>query len=125
MHGADGIGDLLAILPFGFGLLFPADLRAVLVIRAIRFLKIARYSPAMRSLLDVIYRERRALFGCVVILIGTTFMAASLMHLAEGRGQPAKFGTIPAAMGWATVTLGTIGYCDFVPVTAPGKLMAG
>src|SRR5258707_15818142 len=124
MHGADGIGDLLAILPFGFGLLFPADLRAVLVIRAIRFLKIARYSPAMRSLLEVIYRERRALVGCVVILIGATFIAASLMHLAEGRAQPDKFGTIPDAMWGAIVTLGTIGYGDVVPITAVGKLIA-
>jgi voltage-gated potassium channel len=122
---AAGIVDLLAILPFWFALLFPADLRAILVVRAVRFLKIARYSPAMRSLLDVIYRERRALFGCVVILIGATFIAASLMHLAEGRAQPDKLGTIPDAMWWAIVTLGTIGYGDVVPITLVGKLIAG
>jgi voltage-gated potassium channel len=98
VRSAAGIVDLLAVLPFWFALAFPADLRAILVVRAIRFLKIARYSPAMRSLLDVIYRERRALFGCVVILLGATFIAASLMHLAEGRAQPDKFGTIPDAM---------------------------
>jgi voltage-gated potassium channel len=120
-----GIVDLLAVLPFWLALAFPADLRAILVVRAIRFLKIARYSPAMRSLLDVIYRERRALFGCVVILLGATFIAASLMHLAEGRAQPDKFGTIPDAMWWAIVTLGTIGYGDVVPITAVGKLIAG
>jgi voltage-gated potassium channel len=120
-----GIVDLLAVVPFWFALAFPADLRAILVVRAIRFLKIARYSPAMRSLLDVIYRERRALFGCVVILLGATFIAASLMHLAEGRAQPDKFGTIPDAMWWAIVTLGTIGYGDVVPITAVGKLIAG
>ena len=105
--------------------MFPADLRAILVVRAVRFLKIARYSPAMRSLLAVIYRERRPLVGCVVILLGTTFIAASLMHLAEGRAQPDKLGTIPDAMWWAIVTLGTIGYGDVVPVTVVGKLIAG
>jgi voltage-gated potassium channel len=36
----------------------------------VRFLKITRYSPAMRSLLEVLYGERRALFGCLVILFG-------------------------------------------------------
>jgi len=122
---AAGIVDLLAVLPFWLALLFPVDLRAILVLRAVRFLKIARYSPAMRSLLEVIYRERRALVGCVVILIGATFIAASLMHLAEGRAQPDKFGTIPDAMWWAIVTLGTIGYGDVVPITAVGKLIAG
>ena len=120
-----GIVDLLAILPFWFAFVLPADLRAVLVVRVIRFLKIARYSPAMRSLLDVIYRERRALFGCVVILVGSTMIAASLMHLAEARVQPDKFGTIPDAMWWAIVTLGTIGYGDVVPITALGKFIAG
>ena len=125
MRSAAGIVDLLAVLPFWLALLFPADLRAILVFRAVRFLKIARYSPAMRSLLDVIYRERRALFGCIVILIGATFIAASLMHLAEGRAQPDKFGTVPDAMWWAIVTLGTIGYGDVVPITAVGKLIAG
>jgi voltage-gated potassium channel len=125
IKSAAGIVDLLAILPFWLALMFPADLRAILVVRAIRFLKIARYSPAMRSLLAVIYRERRALIGCVVILLGATFIAASLMHLAEARAQPDKFGTIPDAMWWAIVTLGTIGYGDVVPVTVIGKLIAG
>jgi voltage-gated potassium channel len=125
MKSAAGIVDLAAILPFWLALMFPADLRAILVVRAVRFLKIARYSPAMRSLLAVIYRERRPLVGCVVILLGTTFIAASLMHLAEGRAQPDKLGTIPDAMWWAIVTLGTIGYGDVVPVTVVGKLIAG
>lgn len=51
-------------------------------------------------------------------------MTASVMHLAEGRVQPDKFGTIPDAMWWAIVTLGTIGYGDVVPITPIGKLIA-
>ena len=125
LRSAAGIVDLLAILPFWFAFLLPPDLRAFVVIRVIRFLKIARYSSAMRSLLEVIYRERRALFGCVVILIGATVVAAALMHIAEGRVQPDKFGTISDAMWWAIVTLGTIGYGDVVPVSTAGKLIAG
>lgn len=119
-----GLVDLLAVLPFWFGFLLPPDFRTLLVLRMIRFLKIARYSAAMRSLLDVLYSERRALFGCVVILLGVTLMAAAVMHLAEGRAQPDKLGTIPDAMWWAVVTLGTIGYGDVVPVTPLGKIVA-
>jgi voltage-gated potassium channel len=121
---AAGVVDLLAVLPFWLTFALPAELRVVLVLRMIRFLKIARYSPAMRSLLDVLYGERRALFGCLVVALGVTLMAAALMHLAEGRVQPDKLGTIPDAMWWAIVTLGTIGYGDVVPVTPMGKLIA-
>jgi len=119
-----GIIDLLAVLPFWFALVLPADLRVFLVFRMVRFLKLARYSPAMRSLLDALYNERRALFGCFVILLGATLVAASIMHVIEGHAQPDKFGTIPDAMWWAIVTLGTIGYGDLVPVTAFGRVVA-
>jgi voltage-gated potassium channel len=119
-----GIVDLIAVLPFWFALVLPADFRVVLVFRIVRFFKIARYSPAMRSLLEVLYRERRALFGCLIIALGTALVAAALMHLAEGRVQPDKLGTIPDALWWAIVTVGTIGYGDVVPVTVVGKLIA-
>jgi voltage-gated potassium channel len=119
-----GLVDLVAVLPFWFALMLPADFRVVLVFRIVRFFKITRYSPAMRSLLDVLYRERRALFGCLVITLGIALVAAALMHLAEGRVQPDKLGTIPDALWWAIVTLGTIGYGDVVPLTALGKVIA-
>jgi voltage-gated potassium channel len=119
-----GIIDLIAVLPFWFTFMLPNDLRLLQAFRIVRFFKIARYSPVMRSLLDVLYRERRALFGCLIIAMGTALVSGALMHLAEGRVQPDKLGTIPDALWWAVVTLGTIGYGDVVPVTALGKLIA-
>lgn len=119
-----GLIDLIAVLPFWLALVLPDDLRIFLVFRIVRFFKIARYSPAMRSLLDVLYRERRALFGCLVITMGSALVAAALMHLVEGKVQPDKLGTIPDALWWSIVTIGTIGYGDVVPITALGKLVA-
>ncbi len=119
-----GIVDLLAVLPFWVALLVPIDLRILLVFRIVRFLKLARYSPAMRSLLDVLARERRALTGCFVILIGVALVAASVMYHVEREAQPEKLGTIPDAMWWAIVTLGTVGYGDVVPITPLGRLVA-
>jgi voltage-gated potassium channel len=120
-----GLIDLVAVLPFWLSLFVAADFKALLVLRLIRFFKLTRYSPAMRSLLEALYTERRALIGCFVILCGATLIAAALMHVAEGAVQPNKFGTIPDAMWWAIVTLGTIGYGDAVPITAAGRLVAG
>jgi voltage-gated potassium channel len=119
-----GLIDLVSVLPFWLAFFTPAEFRVILVFRIVRFLKLARYSPALRSLLDAIAAERRALFGCLVIMIGTSFIAAALVHVAERSAQPEKFGTIPDSMWWAIVTLGQIGYGDSVPITPLGKLIA-
>ena len=124
MLSTDGLIDLVSVLPFWLAFVVPFEFRVILLLRVVRFLKLARYSPAMRSLLEALYAERRALFGCVVILIGATLITATFMHLAERDVQPDKFGTIPDAMWWAIVTLGTIGYGDVVPVTPLGKVVA-
>jgi voltage-gated potassium channel len=120
-----GIVDLLAVAPFWIALFSDTDLRFLLVFRMVRFLKLARYSPGMRSLLDAIYTERRALFGCLVIIMGATLVGASIMQVVEGEAQPEKFGTIPDAMWWAIITLATVGYGDVSPVTPIGKLLTG
>jgi voltage-gated potassium channel len=118
-----GIVDLVAVLPFWVALIWPFDLRALLIFRIVRFLKLARYSTGMRTLIDVLIRERRALFGAFVIMLGAALVVATAVYYAERDAQPDKFGTIPDAMWWAIVTLATVGYGDVVPVTPFGKLL--
>ena len=93
--------------------------------RLLRLLKIARYSPALSTLGAVVRAERRALFGTFLLLICAVLIAATLMHLVEGRVQPTVFGTIPDAMWWAVTTLTTVGYGDVIPVTPLGRMIAG
>ncbi len=124
MTSTTGMIDVVSVLPFWLAFVVPAEFRVILLFRMVRFLKLARYSPALRSLLDALYAERRALFGCVVILLGATLITAAFIHLAERDAQPDKFGTIPDAMWWSIVTLGTVGYGDVVPVTPLGKMIA-
>jgi voltage-gated potassium channel len=78
----------------------------------------------MRSLLAALHAERRTLLGCVVILTGAVLLFASLLYAIEHKVQPDKFGTLPQAMWWAIVTLGTVGYGDVVPVTPLGKFVS-
>lgn len=119
-----GIIDLLAFLPASVAL-FAGSRRTLAVLGVLPFFKLVRYSPAMRSLFAAIYAERRTLIGCLVILTGAVLLFASLLYAIERDVQPEKFGTIPQAMWWAIVTLGTVGYGDVVPVTMLGKFVAG
>ena len=114
--------DLLAIAPFYLGFLVALDLRMLRVLRLVRLLKLARYSPALTTIGRVLYEERRALLGVLVIMGGLTVFAASLAYYAEHERQPDTFGSIPQAMWWALATLTTVGYGDAVPVTVAGKL---
>jgi len=117
--------DLLAILPLYIALFTSADLQILLIVRLLRFFKLARYSPGMRSLAEAIHTERRALLACLVILGGVMIVAAAAMHMAENAAQPDKFGSIPEAMYWAIITLTTVGYGDVHPITPAGRVVAG
>ena len=118
------IVDLLAIVPFALAVVAPDDFKVLLIFRLIRFFKLARYSPGMRSLQEAITVERRALLACLVILCGLMIVAAAAMHMVEATAQPDKFGSIPEAMWWAIITLTTVGYGDAVPITPLGKVVA-
>ncbi len=123
VFSALGIIDLLAFLPATI-VMVSGRHATLAALGVLPFFKLIRYSPAMRSLLAAVHAERRALIGCVVILIGVVLTFASLLYAIERDVQPDKLGTIPQAMWWAIVTLGTVGYGDVVPVTALGKFVS-
>jgi voltage-gated potassium channel len=118
--------DFLAIAPAILTFFMPfIDLRALRLFRLLRLLKVARYSPALLTLAQVVREERRALFGTLLLLLCAMVFAAAAMHAAEGAVQPKVFGTIPSAMWWAISTLTTVGYGDAVPITLMGRIVAG
>lgn len=118
-----GIIDAMAFLPASVALAI-GNRSMLILCGVLPFFKLVRYSPAMRSLLAAIHAERRTLFGCLVILTGAVLLFATLLWAIEGNVQPDKFGTVPQAMWWSIVTLGTVGYGDVVPITPLGKMVA-
>src|SRR6185312_3262195 len=120
--------DLLSFAPAYVALFIPfVDLRFLRLVRLLRLLKIARYSPALTTLGQVLREERRALYGTLLLLLCAMVFAAATMHVIEG-GDPnanAAFKTMPGSMYWAITTLTTVGYGDVAPVTGLGRLVAG
>lgn len=113
--------DLLAILPFYLAFLIPIDLRVLRALRIFRFLKLARYSPAMHTLMRVLINERKALFGALMLMILMLLFSATGIYFLENQAQPDKFSSIPESMWWAMATLTTVGYGDVSPITTIGK----
>lgn len=118
--------DFIAIAPAYVAIFIPfADLRILRLFRLFRLLKIARYSPAVATLIHVLSLERRALFGTLLLLLCIMCLCAEGMYIIEGSVQPQMFGNLPSCMYWAIITLTTVGYGDTFPVTAAGRVLAG
>jgi len=117
--------DLAAILPFYLSLFVAIDLRFLRVFRIFRVFKLTRYSSAMNTLLKVLKEEASSFFAAFSILAIVLILTASGIYLLEHDVQPEAFGSIPAAMWWATSTLTTVGYGDVTPITPLGKVFGG
>ena len=116
------IVDLLAVMPVLFGFFVNRDLMVLRGFRLVRVFKLTRYSRSMNLLISVLKQESANIFSAFFVLSILIIIAASGMHYVEAEVQPEKFGTIPHAIWWATVTLTTVGYGDVVPITAIGKV---
>jgi voltage-gated potassium channel len=77
----------------------------------------------MGTLSRVISNERATLASVFIIFLMVLISAATATHFLERDDQPESFGSIPAALWWAVVTLTTTGYGDVVPHTVGGKMV--
>jgi len=122
---AAGVIDLLAILPFYVNLVLPIDPDWLRVLRLLRLLKVARYTPALALFAAVIRNERRTLLATLVVVAVLLVLESAVMFVLEREAQPKVFASIPHAMWWAIVTIATVGYGDMYPITPLGRVFAG
>ncbi|KRA25352.1 hypothetical protein ASD65_13655 [Microbacterium sp. Root61] len=101
------------------------DLLVVLLpaLKPLRLLKALTLVSVLHRTVGTALRSRIAIYGAgaAVILIWMT----SLAELDAERGAPgANIETFPDAIWWSFVTLTTVGYGDFYPVTGWGRTVA-
>jgi voltage-gated potassium channel len=117
-----GLFDLLGVLP---GAITLADRHEASLFGFVWVFKLVRYSPGLTILERVIARARQTLLSVLLGFSIVLLAAGSLAYLLERHEQPKDFGSIPAALWWAVVTLTTTGYGDVTPHTVAGRMLAG
>jgi|HubBroStandDraft_6_1064221.scaffolds.fasta_scaffold40576_3 voltage-gated potassium channel len=117
-----GSFDLLGVMPALIALI---DYREASFFGFVWVFKYVRYSPGLTILQRVVTHARHELLSVLLGLVIVLLAAASLAYLLERYAQPEAFGSIPAALWWAIVTLTTTGYGDAVPQTVAGRMLAG
>jgi len=121
----NGLIGLLAVLP-AFGITtgaVDADSDIAAIFCLLWVFKLGLYAPAMETLARVISNERATLASVLIIFVIVLVSAATATHLLERTGQPGAFGSVPASLWWAVVTLTTTGYGDVVPHSVGGKMI--
>ncbi|KAK9829170.1 hypothetical protein WJX72_004285 [[Myrmecia] bisecta] len=123
--------DLLAILPFYMEHIFNTGggsrtriIRVVRLVRVLRLLKIGTRFVKVNLLVTALVESADVLVCLLFLVFLALVLFSSLMYYAE-RGHPrTPFTSIPGTFYWCIVTLITVGYGDYVPVTGWGKLVA-
>lgn len=113
--------DLLSSLPSVDALRWGRAARIVRVLRLLRGLR------ATRVLVGLVARRRAesTVFGAILLcLILVTFSAISVLYV-EANATGATIRSAEDALWWACVTVATVGYGDFVPVSVEGRLIGG
>ena len=124
---AEGIIDLLAVVPAMAMVYGSAQLGAesASMFVLLWVLKLATHAPGVGLIARVFHNERSALGAAAALFVIVLFSAATIAHWLEGERQQEHFGSIPAALWWAMVTLTTTGYGDAVPLTPAGRMLGG
>ncbi len=122
-----GIIDFLSFLPSYIGL-FVAGTHGLMVIRALRLLRIFRVLKLNRYINEsnLLIRAMKAsrfkisifLYAVIMIII----IIGAIMYLVEGSQN--GFDSIPRSMYWVIVTITTVGFGDIVPQTTLGQFIA-
>jgi voltage-gated potassium channel len=124
MSAGRGMLDTAGVVAVPVALLAGADVRTAWLLAVLWVVKVIPGIPGLRQLRRVLVLESRSLFSVMVLFLMVLFLGSVAEYFLERDVQPATFGSVPAALWWAVVTLTTTGYGDVVPMTLFGRMVA-
>jgi len=119
-----GVVDLVVVVPLCLEQIVPVERDWIDLVGLLPLMKLARFMPGLRLVGTVVKNELRPLLAALSVLAVLLVLVSGGMYVIEREAQPAAFASIPHALWWGIVTMGTIGYGDVVPITAGGKIFA-
>lgn len=92
------------------------------ILRFFRFFRLVQNYEGMRLMSLTLTASFKELFLLCLFLIVGTIVFASVIYYAEF--QEDTFLNIPIALWWAIITMTSVGYGDYYPVSVPGQIVA-
>lgn len=94
-------------------------LQVLIALRLLKLLRITKYFKQFYLIVKVLKKQKQALMVVLTLAVAYILVVALIMYVLEGEYYNNYF----EAIYWATVSLTSVGYGDFVPHTTAGRLL--
>ncbi|MGA9045076.1 ion transporter [Sulfuricurvum sp.] len=110
--------DLLAIMPFFH------EMRLLRVFILFRVFKLFRYAKSLTQFVSILASKKFEILTLGVFASVIIAVSSVLIYVMEANNPASPINTLFDAVYWSVVTIFTVGYGDFVPVTTEGRTVA-